>query len=58
MFGRDNPYTGQRHAVLIRSPPVINQQEQCILGGGGNTKNGRASHAPSGRMDFTHHANG
>ena len=27
----------QGHAGLIRWPPAINQQEQCILGGGGNS---------------------
>ena len=37
MFSRENPSTGQTHAGSIRGPPAINQQEQCILGGGGNS---------------------
>ena len=37
MFSRENPYTGQSHASLIRGPPDINQREQCILREGGNS---------------------
>ena len=37
MFSRENPSTGQTHAGLIRGPPAINQQEQCILGVGGTS---------------------
>ena len=33
----ENLSTGQGHAGSIRAPPAINQQEQCILGGGGNS---------------------
>ena len=36
-LSRENPSTGETHAGLSRGPPVINQQEQCILGGGGNS---------------------
>ena len=36
-FSRENPSTGQGHAGSIRAPPAKNQQEQCILGGGGNS---------------------
>ena len=37
ILSRENPSTGQTHAGSIRGPPAINQQEQCILGGGGNS---------------------
>ena len=33
-LSRENPSTGETHAGLMRGPPAINQQEQCILGGG------------------------
>ena len=36
-FSRENPSTGQGHAGLIRGPPAVNQQEQCIMGVGGNS---------------------
>ena len=36
-FSRENPSTGQGHAGSVRAPPAINQQEQCILGGVGNS---------------------
>ena len=37
MLNRENPSTGQTSAELITGPPAINQQEQCILGAGGNS---------------------
>ena len=36
-FSRETPSTGQGHSGSIRVPPAKNQQEQCILGGGGNS---------------------
>ena len=37
MFSRENPSAGQGHAGSIRTPPAINQREQCIVGGGGDS---------------------
>ena len=36
-LSRETPSTGETHAGSIRAPPAINQQEQCILGVGGNS---------------------
>ena len=36
-LSRENPSTCETHAGSIRAPPAINQQEQCILGVGGNS---------------------
>ena len=36
-LSRENPSTGETHAGSIRAPPAINQQDQCILGVGGNS---------------------
>ena len=43
MLSRENTSTGQGHVGLIRAPPAIIQQVQCIVGEDGNGCHAKAS---------------